>query len=400
MEKPGTASASWRTGAPCQEAGYGIPLCHVAILALGLLLPARAGAGDAGYHFYFYPKLTPSAFRALPRLAQATEPEQPPPQPPVPLEPEPEPERPKPEAPREALLLERGAILLPKGTLQIEPSFEYSHFSSSRVAISGLTIFDAIIIGTLNVDSLKRDILTGYLTARYGLLDRLQFDVRIPYVYRRDEEVLGVGTANQRERTTDNHNIGDIEASLLGQALIGSGAVPDVILRVDATFPTGEDPFGIERERVEGRPGELRPRKPATGTGFYGVGPGVTAVWRSDPVVFFTGARYTFNLSRDVGNGFGNINPGDSLEWLAGFNLAVSERVALNLSFVDKMFWSTTQGGVTVPGSSFNDARLVLGASIGLTANVSLLVSAGIGLTEASPDFQFTVSLPIAFKLF
>lgn len=306
---------------------------------------------------------------------------------------------------REALLLEAGAILLPKGTLQLQPSLEYSYLSTNRVAISGLFLFDAILIGVIEVDSLRRDFLTGSLTARYGLLDRLQFDVRVPYVYREDEEVLGVGTTSQRERTTSNNNLGDMDASLLWQALIGRGAVPDVILRAEATFPTGEDPFGIPTEDVEGRAGsEKRLTKPPTGTGFYGVGPGITLVWRSDPVVFSAGFKYTFNLPRNVGvtvgGNFGDIDPGDTIEWLVGVTLAVSERVAINLSFVDKLFGSTTQNGSEVPGSSFHDARLVLGSSIGLSSDITLLVSVAAGLTTTSPDFQFTVSLPIAFKLF
>lgn len=303
---------------------------------------------------------------------------------------------------REALLLEVGAILLPKGTLQLQPGFEYSYISSSRVAISGLTILNAIIIGLIEVDSLRRDILTGSLTARYGLLDRLQLDVRIPYVYRKDEEILGVGTADVRERTTSNNGLGDIDASLLWQALIGRGAVPDAILRVEGTFPTGEDPFEIPLEPV--RAGERRLTRPATGTGFYGVGPGLTLVWRSDPVVFSTGIKYTFNLPRNVGatvgGNYGEIDPGDTLEWVVGLTLSVSERVAINLSFVDRIVGNTTQNEVEVRGSSFNDGRLVLGTSIGLSSDITLLVSAAIGLTTASPDFQFTVSLPIAFKLF
>ncbi len=332
--------------------------------------------------------------KPAPEVAQAPKPEQPSPQPPTPVEPE----RPKPEKPREALLLERGAILLPQGTLQLEPSFEYSRFSTDRVAISGFTIFEAIVIGTIRVDRLNRDILTGALAFRYGLLDRVQLDGRVPYLYRRDEEVLGVGTGNERERTIENIDIGDVEASISWQALIGQDAVPDVILRGRARFPTGKDPFEIPTETVG--PGEVRLTEPPTGSGFYGAGPGVTLVWRSDPVVFFVGGSYLFNLERNVGGGFGKINPGNSLEWIVGLNVALSERVAVNISFVDQITDDTEQGGRDVPGTSFNDGRLVLGASVSLSPNITLLVSAGAGLTEESPDFTFTISLPITFKLF
>ncbi len=52
------------------------------------------------------------------------------------------------------LLLEQGGILLPRGRIQIEPSVEYSRFSSDRVTISGFRIFDAVVIGIVRVDDL------------------------------------------------------------------------------------------------------------------------------------------------------------------------------------------------------------------------------------------------------
>ena len=351
----------------------------IIIMSLAILFPTGAGAEES------------LASGSLLELAQAKEP--PPPQPPTPLEPE----RPKSEKPAEALLLEAGAILLPEGILQVEPSFEYAHWSTNDIAIAGFTVFEAIVIGTIRVDELNRDILTGALTLRYGILDRLQADIRVPVLYRQDNEVLGVGTINERERSIDNFNIGDLEASVSYQALNERGAIPAVIARVRARFPTGENPFEIPTEDIGG--GILRLTRPPTGSGFYGVGPGVTAVWTSDPVVFYVGGTYLFNLERNF-TGFGNINPGNSFEWLAGINIALSERVALNVTFVDQINWSTDQNGVEVAGTSFNDGRVVLGASISVSPNTTLLVGAGIGLTDDSPDFTFTVALPITFKLY
>lgn len=325
---------------------------------------------------------------------QAPEPQPPPPQPPTSLEPE----RPKPEKPIEQLLLERGAILLPQGILQIEPSIEYAHLSQDRVEIAGFTVFEAIVIGTIRVDDLQRDIVTGYLTTRYGILDRLQADLRVPYVWRQDQEVLGVGTIDEQERTIDNNDFGDVEASVSWQALIGREWIPDIIVRAVSRFPTGEDPFEVPTETLPG--GEIRFTKPPTGSGFWGVGPGATFVWRSDPAVFFVGMTYLFNLPRDVNAAVGEIDPADTFQWLVGINFALSERVAVNLSFIDEIAGSSQQNGQDIAGSSFNDGRLVLGASIGLSPTVTLIVGAGAGLTDDSPDFTFTVAVPISFKLF
>lgn len=306
--------------------------------------------------------------------------------------------RPEAEEPTEQLLVERGGVLLPQGTLQIEPSFEYEHSSRDRVAISGFTIFDAIVIGTIRVDDLQRDILTAALTTRYGITNRMQAEVRVPYVYRRDQEVLGAGTNNQRAREIDNHDIGDVEASLAYQVLSQDDWVPATILRAEGRFPTGTDPFEIDRVSVGGGP-EQRLEEPPTGSGFYGVGPAATFVWRLDPAVAFSGVGYTFNLTEDFDE-FGEIDPGDTFEWFVGTNIALSELVSLNLSFVNQLTFKTEQNGQETAGSDSNDARLVLGSSIGLSPRMSLVASAGAGLTEDSPDFNFSLSVPISLQVF
>jgi hypothetical protein len=308
-------------------------------------------------------------------------------------------ERPRSRRPLEQLLLEAGAVLLPRGVLQIEPSLEYSHFSNSAVAISGFTIFDAIVIGTISVDRLDRDIFRNVVTARYGLFDRVQLETRVPLVFQRTDELLQVGTTDEEERTVDSHGLGDIEATISWQAMLGRRAVPHLVLNLRARFPTGEDPFGIDTERV-GTGAEVRLKEPPTGSGFYSIGPGFSTLWRNDPVVFFFGGNYNFNLERDQGSSFGDIDPGDQVEAFVGMNVALSERVALNFSFVDTQTFDTKQNGRTIEGSSFNDARLLIGASVGLSPHTSLLFTAAAGLTDQSPDFQFTVRVPITFQLF
>ncbi len=340
------------------------------------------------------------------------------PVPPAPPPPTPEPaapgapapaeaERPKPERPPEAALLERGAILLRRGTLQVEPGMEYDHFSSNRVAISGFTIFEAIVIGTIRVDRINRDLVVGSLAGRFGILDRLQVDGKVPYVYRRDTEILGVDTNSPVERPTQAAGLGDIEGSISGQPWIGGqlgGAIPDVIVRFGGRLRTGRDAFSIRTVQVPAPGGGSTPRleQPPTGFGFFGLSPGGTLVWRTDPVVFFVGGNYTFNVGREVGplTSRLNIDPGSSLQGVVGFNLAVSERVAVNMTFIDQITNSTIVNKVKQPGTSLNDGRLILGTSISLHPNVNLLVSAGVGLTRDSPDFTFNFSVPMTFKLF
>ena len=295
------------------------------------------------------------------------------------------------------ILVERGGVLLPSGVLQIEPELELDHFTSNDVAINGITLFEAIIIGTLRVDRLDRDIWIGALTARYGLPYRTQIEVRVPYLYRSDDQVLGVNTPNVAEETITNNGIGDVTAAASYQPLVGGGFVPDVVLRLEGRFPTGQDPFEVGTQTVNG---VTIFKEPPLGTGFYGIEPGFTLVWTADPVVAFTGFNYTVNLDRDVGGAFGHISPGNTVEWFTGLNVAINERVAINMSFDDNRTGHSHQNGKQVDGSNFDDARLGVGASFGITPDITLLVQAQAGLTRQSPDYVFTVRLPISLRLF
>ena len=310
-------------------------------------------------------------------------------------------ERPKSEKPTQLLLLKAGGILLPSGRLVLEPAVEYDHISGNRVNISGYTIFDAIVIGTIRVDSLQRDIVTSEMTARYGLTDRVQLDFQAPYVHRSDTTVRGVGSGmNVTENTVSGNGLGDMEGTVEWQPVVGHGSVPDTILRATFRAPTGKSAFEIPTEPVPGgNPGETQLTEAPTGTGFWGVGPGVTAVWHTDPVVLFMGGSYTYNMSRTFDT-FGKIDPGDTYEFYGGMNFAINEAVSLNMSFIDQITDSTKQNGMTSPGTSANDGRLILGTSIGLAPDLSLLVSAGAGLTDQSPDFTLTVSAPITLDVF
>ena len=80
-------------------------------------------------------------------------------------------------------------------------------------------------------------------------------------------------------------------------------------------------------------------------------------------------------------------------------NVSLSERVSLNFSFIDAYTWHTEQSGNKVNGSAFNDGRLLIGSSIGVSPYSALVVSAAIGLTQQSPDFQLIARVPLTFRI-
>ena len=88
------------------------------------------------------------------------------------------------------------------------------------------------------------------MRVRYGLINRVQVDATVPYVHRRDREILGVGTPNVSERVINGHGIGDIEFGISGQPLIGRGWIPNILVRAHGRFPTGKNAFEIPTEVI------------------------------------------------------------------------------------------------------------------------------------------------------
>lgn len=305
-------------------------------------------------------------------------------------------ERPQSDKAVDQLLLDQGGVLLPSGKFQIEPSLDYTSISSDRVNISGFSIFNAILIGTIRVDDVNRDILTGAMTARYGAGNRMQVDLRVPYVYRNDTEATGIGTGDANERRITGNGLGDIGLTVAWQPLAAKGGRPATIFRVQAEYPTGKSAFEIERVAPEEDSPERILVEAPTGSGFYTVSPGVTFVWPIDPVVLFAGGSYNYTFGRSFDE-FGYIEPGHGFEFFTGMNLSINESVSMNFSFLDKQRFATSSNGVKIPGSGTHDARLSLGASIGLSDRISLVASTAAGLTDEFPDFSFSIRLPITF---
>jgi hypothetical protein len=303
-------------------------------------------------------------------------------------------ERPRSQRQADQLLLDAGGVLLPRWHWQIEPGLDWTHISSDRVNISGYTVFNSIVIGTIRVDDVTRDIGSFSLSGRVGLPRRTQLDIRVPYQYRVDRETLGVGTADLRDQYTEGGHLGDVEATGSWQPFVARGIIPATILRLRARFPTGESAFEIPRIST-GAGGQTKLERPPSGSGHYVLEPGFTAVWRSDPLVLFMGAARSFPFERDFPV-FGKIEPGAVTSFFAGLNLAVNERSSLNISFSNQLTASTKQNGIKLIGTPSNDARLGIGGSFGLTETQSVSVTLQMGLTDQSPAYAISIGVPLS----
>lgn len=299
----------------------------------------------------------------------------------------------------EEILVQEGGVLIPKGTLVIEPSLNYVHIQNNRLAVKGYSIFNAILFGRFDVEKVRRNILTATLTSRYGITNRLQAELYVPYVYRTEKmiipESIVMEEGNQDVSTSDS-GLGDIGGSVNYHAILSRGNVPDVTLNFRFKSRSGTDPFELATETVAGR--EFLKELP-TGTGFYGISSGITLVKVSDPLVFYGSLAYAYNIERDVGT-IGKIDPGDSIEYNMGVATALNEKASLSFSFQNAFTDATTVEGEDLSDSELVSASLAMGVNYRLSPKCSIFGVVNVGLTDDTPDFQVQLNIPFTFKPF
>ncbi|CAN0620737.1 putative MetA-pathway of phenol degradation [Burkholderia multivorans] len=358
--------------------------------------PAGAAAATAGS----------DAGNAQPATAAAPAP---PPSQPVGQAPVPE-TAPPPVAP----IFDQPGVLTPKHKFVIEPSFQFSYSSSDRVALVGYTIIPALLIGLIDVREVKTTVLTAAVAARYGITNRMELEVRVPYVYSTNDTIsreIFTGTAQDNVFNSNGHAIGDVEMTLRYQFNDGG---PDKFYYIGwlrFKTATGKSPFDVVTDCVTRCVGNTTgtglPLEQPTGSGFYAIQPGLTWLFPSDPVVFFGNFSYLHSFGRDnlsltIRDGqkdfIGSVQPGDIWGFNIGMGLALNEKASVSLGYDQSIVLPTTQNGQTVPGSvRVILATLLVGYSYRLTPKTTLNLSIGAGLTRDTPDVVFTLRVPIAF---
>lgn len=317
---------------------------------------------------------------------------------------QPAPEKAQPEIPA---ISDVTGVLTPKGTLIVEPSFEYSHSSLNRVILEGYTVIPAITVGNIDIRQVDRDILTAALTLRYGVTDRFEFDVKTPYVYRQDSTTtrpLAQGAEQDTITDVEGSGLGDVELGLHYQMNDGAGGGAFYVANLRVRTPTGEDPFEVDIDQTAGSPTEGLETELPTGTGFWGVEPSLTILFPSDPAVFFGNVGYLWNIERDVGieNGidFGTIDPGDAIRASFGMGYGINERSSFSIGYEHSAVLKSRQNGEEIAGTDLQVGSLLFGWSYRLSDRTSYNLTVGIGATDESPDARIELRIPIRFNLF
>ena len=312
-------------------------------------------------------------------------------------------------APAVAPIFEQAGVLTPKGKKVLEPSLQYSYSSSNRVALVGYTVIPAILVGVVDVREVKRNTFAAALTGRYGLTNRWEIEARLPYVHRSDASIgreFLQGSANNAVFNANGSGIGDLEVTARHQINDGGIDKPFLIGSLRFKSRTGTDPFdALTTRNITGLRDGLPITLP-TGSGFYGLQPALTALFASDPAVFFGTVSYLHsfarsNVIRQTDGGpedLGKIQPGGVFGFNFGMGLGLNEKSSFSVGYDHSSVGKTLQNGTAAAdGVRLQLGTLLLGYSYRLNPQRTLSVSLGAGLTRDTPDVTLTVRMPITF---
>jgi hypothetical protein len=297
-----------------------------------------------------------------------------------------------------------GGVLTPGGMLVVEPSFTYSHSGVNRFTFRGTEIVETVLIGVVEAEDADRDFLEAALTLRYGVTDRLELEVRVPYVYRDDRISTNANIGGTDVQVTDSYDgsgLGDVELAAHYQLNQGGGGIPYFVANLRGKLATGEGPFDVERDSA-GIETEL-----PTGSGFYAVEPSLTVIYPTDPVVLYATAGYLWNIERDIdkrigGSEIGRVDPGDAIRFGFGFSFAVNEDTSFSLGYSQDLIEETTTevDGVSTDSEDLTVGNVTFGISHRLNDWLSVDVGTSFGVTDDATDLSLGIRFPMRFQLF
>ncbi len=316
--------------------------------------------------------------------------------------------------PAVAPIFNQPGVLTPRGKLVVEPSYQFGYSSADRVALIGYTVIPAILIGLIDARQVKTTTQTGAVALRYGITNRLEMELRIPYVYGHTDTIsreIFTGSATDKVFTSSGHGIGDVEATARYQINDGGADKPYYIGWLRFKSRTGRDPFEVTTDCVtrcvQNATGTGLPLQLPTGSGFYSLQPGVTWLYPSDPVVFFGNVSYLHNfprhdVSRTVLLGgkepLGTVQVGDIVDASLGMGLALNEKASISIGYDQSFVGITKQNGKTVAGSAKSVlGTLLIGGSYRFSDKRSMNFTLGVGVTRDTPDATVTVRVPTMY---
>lgn len=270
----------------------------------------------------------------------------------------------------ERSLTREGALLLPPGVLEVEPSFTYARRED---ATPRFVTSDGVVFAGKTERS--ADSLTADLALRLGLPWDSQLEIGFPSRWRKVESAISVGFTPTDSSSQSGTGLGDVRVGFATTLLREGLWRPDLVGRLTWDTDTGK----------------TQDNGVSLGGGFHELRGSLTAIKRQDPVAFVGGLSYQHTFEKD------QLRPGRAISANFGSFIALSPETSLRLLLSGAHQKETEFFGRKIGGSDQTVVTFVVGGSTLLARGTLLNLSAGIGLTDDADDFSITLSLPIRF---
>lgn len=317
-----------------------------------------------------------------------------------------------------AVLDAQGGIITKKGRLTLESDLEYARADNNSVIFRGVEVPASVLIGVFDINQSRDDFITAAGVARFGVTNRFEINARIPYVYRSSKSVLAPvadpnnPNAGQIDKPVNNGHLGDIDFGARYQLTDGHNGSPYLIAGVQAIAPTGTNPFTVPRDSLGNA------LKAATGAGFWGVQPNLTAILPTDPAVLFGTIGYTYNFPNSPNTVIGpalieRVWPGGEPSASAGIAISLNPRTSISLGYAHTWVLGTKSRLRTFNSQrgAYNDpttqrtrdlqlGRFLFGVSYRVNQRTTINWSIEAGVTDDATDLRTTLRIPLTFDLF
>ena len=217
-------------------------------------------------------------------------------------------------------VIDRPGVLTPRGQWSFDTSLSYTQNSSNKVSVVGYTVLPTLIVGRIEVSDADRTTVTVGLTARYGLTNATELEVRLPYVYRNDQiatrPIQDGSNADVVNTTIDGGGMGDVELAIRHQFNFDSAPYWVGGLRVKSD--TGRSPYDVSIDEGSNSFSDV-----PTGSGFWSFEPSISMIYPTDPAVLYANLSYIYNLEDNVtvGDTKADVDLGDTISLAGGYGL-------------------------------------------------------------------------------
>lgn len=261
----------------------------------------------------------------------------------------------------ERTLTASGALLVPYGFVDLEPSVSYTRRESQS-----FVLFNN-----------ERNEYNAALTVRVGLPWETQLTLGLPWVGAQQQIVNNFVSPVQQVSSGFGSGIGDLTIGLSKTLMHQNGGWrPDLIAGISYEAPTGP----VSANGI-----------PLSGSGQNKLGFSLTALKRQDPLAFVLSVGYVKAFEHE------GLDPGNQFAISTGAYLATSPQTTLSAVLQQSFVQAPTINGVTIDGANSVQSVLYLGASSILGKGVLLNLQLGIGLTRSAPRYSVMVSFPVRF---